>query len=49
MPPRRSVIAADINVPLPTVVYGGDDDLNGGAGTDDCNGGPGADRTSACE
>lgn len=49
------VIAADINVPLPTVVYGGDgddelrggrgrDDLRGGAGDDDLRGGDGNDR-----
>lgn len=49
------VIAANINVPLPTVVYGGDgddelrggrgrDDLRGGNGDDDLRGGDGADR-----
>ncbi|MEV4456255.1 hypothetical protein [Microbispora sp. NPDC049633] len=47
------VIAADINVPLPTVVYGGDgdelrggrgrDDLSGNAGNDELNGGSGGD------
>ncbi|MEU6426419.1 hypothetical protein ABZ860_10990 [Microbispora sp. NPDC046973] len=39
------VIAADINVPLPSVVYGGagDDELRGGRGRDDLRGGDGDD------